>query len=257
MKLFANDCLSRAVDGHKIQKMKSVPLFFLFSALLMADPASRPLLAAENEGVALAIIYDTSGSMRDAVRDSSGHSTPKFVIANHALVAIASQLQHFSTNSAGAPRKLEVGLYTFNPKGSGAREVVPFGPFDASAITTWANNFSHPAGNTPLGNALRDASHKVLGSSLTHKHVLVITDGENTAGPDPAAVIPQIRRQAQSQQTSLSLHFVAFDVNAKVFEPVKKLDATVVSAANETQLNTQLNYILQRKILLEDEEPKK
>ena len=28
--------------------------------------------AAEEDGVALAIIYDTSGSMHDAVRDSSG-----------------------------------------------------------------------------------------------------------------------------------------------------------------------------------------
>jgi hypothetical protein len=97
----------------------------------------------------------------------------------------------------------------------------------------------------------------VLASSLNHKHILIITDGENTAGPDPASVIPGIRRQAQSKQTSLSFHFVAFDVNAKVFEPVKKLDATVVSAADETQLNNQLNYILQRKILLEDEDPKK
>jgi hypothetical protein len=39
-----------------------------------------------------------------------------------------------------------------------------------------------------------------------------------------------------------------------VFSPVKKLGATVVSAANESQLNTQLDYILQRKILLEEEE---
>ena len=50
------------------------------------------------------------------------------------------------------------------------------------------------------------------------------------------------------------MHFVAFDVDAKVFDPVKKLGATVVGAADEKQLNTQLEYILQRKILLEEEE---
>jgi hypothetical protein len=38
---------------------------------------------------------------------------------------------------------------------------------------------------------------------------------------------------------------------------LKKLGATVVSAADEKQLNAQLEYILQRKILLEDEEPAK
>jgi hypothetical protein len=50
---------------------------------------------------------------------------------------------------------------------------------------------------------------------------------------------------------------VAFDVAAKVFDPVKKLGATVVGASDEKQLNTQLEYILQRKILLEEEEPVK
>jgi hypothetical protein len=46
-------------------------------------------------------------------------------------------------------------------------------------------------------------------------------------------------------------------VAAKVFDPVKKLGATVVGAADEKQLNTQLDYILQKKILLEEEDPPK
>jgi hypothetical protein len=48
---------------------------------------------------------------------------------------------------------------------------------------------------------------------------------------------------------------VAFDVDAKLFNPLKKLGATVVGAADETQLNTQLSFILEKKILLEEEEP--
>jgi len=55
-------------------------------------------------------------------------------------------------------------------------------------------------------------------------------------------------------QAQLSVHFVAFDVDAKVFDPVKKLGATVVGALDETQLNAQLSFILQKKILLEEEE---
>jgi hypothetical protein len=46
-------------------------------------------------------------------------------------------------------------------------------------------------------------------------------------------------------------------VAAKQFDSVKKLGATVVGAADEKQLNTQLEFILQRKILLEEEEPAK
>ena len=85
--------------------------------------------------------------------------------------------------------------------------------------------------------------------------MLVITDGINTAGPDPASVMPRLMQLAEQKRTTLSVHFVAFDVNAKVFEGVKKLGATVVSAADEAQLNRQLEFILQKKILLEDEEP--
>ena len=47
------------------------------------------------------------------------------------------------------------------------------------------------------------------------------------------------------------------DDATKVFDGVKKLGATVVGASDETQLNSQLEFILQKKILLEDEEPPK
>ena len=70
-------------------------------------------------------------------------------------------------------------------------------------------------------------------------------------------VIPKLKQQAEQNHTSLSVHFVAFDVDAKVFDPVKKLGATVVGAADEKQLNGQLEFILQKKILLEEEEPSK
>jgi len=46
-------------------------------------------------------------------------------------------------------------------------------------------------------------------------------------------------------------------VDAKVFDPIKKLGATVVAASDEKQLDTQLDFIVQRKILLEEEEPKR
>jgi len=115
--------------------------------------------------------------------------------------------------------------------------------------------FSKPAGTTPLGNSIKVASKGVLGSSLSHKHIVVITDGINTVGPKPEEVMPGILQAAAQNNDKISLHFVAFDVDAKVFAPVKKLGATVLAAANERQLNTQLEFIFEKKILLEDEEP--
>src|SRR5437660_2132591 len=55
---------------------------------------------AEDEGIALAIIYDTSGSMRETVPDASGRPAPKYQIANRALIAMAKQIQSFATNSS-------------------------------------------------------------------------------------------------------------------------------------------------------------
>ena len=233
--------------------MKIILSLAVMTALVGLEQ-STTCRAAEEDGVALAIIYDTSGSMHDSVRDSTGRMSPKYLIANRALKAVAKQIDAFASRpSSGGPRKIQTGLFVFS--GETAREAVPFGPFDAAALEEFARTFSSPSGNTPLGNALSVASRTVMNSPLSRKHVLIITDGMNTAGPTPAAVMPRLKQQAEEKHTTLSVHFVAFDVDAKVFDSVKKLGATVVGAADEKQLDTQLEYILQRKILLEEEEP--
>jgi len=234
--------------------MKLIQLLTVPIMLAVFCASATAASAADEEGVAVAIVYDTSGSMIQPVKDETGKLAPKYRIANRALTAIADRIQTFITSAAtGKPRKIHAGLFVF--KKDGPYAALPFGAFDAGAFKTWARNFSKPAGGTPLGNALNAASRAVLNSGLTRKHVLVITDGVNTVGPNPASVLPGLQKQAMQRQTGLSVHFVAFDVDAKVFAGVKKLGATVVSASNESQLNAQLGFILEKKILLEDEEP--
>jgi von Willebrand factor type A domain len=227
-----------------------------FAAVAVAAGlALQPAHAASGEeGIALAIIYDTSGSMRERVPAGPDKTAPKYIIANKALGTIVDRISEFATNApAGTPRKIETGLYIF--RDPGAAEVVKYGPFDGPAIKTWVQGFSRPNGATPLGNAITVASQAVLKSGLTRKHIVIITDGINTSGPKPEAVIPGIQQAAAQQQSGISFHFVAFDVDARVFDSVKKLGATVLAAANEQQLNSQLQFIFERKILLEDEEP--
>jgi Mg-chelatase subunit ChlD len=235
--------------------MRIYPLLAGIVAVAWLGPGLARLQAAEEDGVALAIIYDTSGSMSEPVRDSKGQPAPKYVIANRALSAIARQIAAFATNAAtGTPRKIQTGLFVFD--GETAREAIKFGPFDAAAIQNWASHFSSPSGGTPLGNALSVAGRAVLESPLSRKHVLIITDGLNTLGQPPAVTLPPLNRQAEQQHARLSVHFIAFDVAASQFNTVKKLGATVVGASDEKQLNSQLDFILQRKILLEEEETK-
>src|SRR5581483_2002226 len=175
---------------------------------------------------------------------------------NRALREVTRQLQAATSNATQrTARNIQAGLFTF--QGDQAHEVVKLGPLDPAALENWAAHFSRPHGNTPLGNALSTAAHAVMKSPLSRKHVLVITDGINTAGPPPQTVLPQLKELAGKEGATFSVHFVAFDVDARQFAAVKRLGATVVGAADEKQLNSQLQFILQQKILLEDEEPPK
>jgi len=227
-----------------------------FFVLLVTSLAFLPSVRAGEPGVALALVYDTSGSMMEPVRDRAGRNTPKYLIANRALTSIIDRLQAVATNTTGGtPLRMEAGLFIFNNEASAV--AVPFGPFNAAALRRWTKKFSQPMGPTPLGEAVRAAGQAVLKSSLSRKHILVITDGINTAGADPSSVIPRLRNDAAKANATVEVHFVAFDVAARVFDPVKKLGATVLGAGDELQLNTQLSFILEEKILLEAEEPAK
>ncbi len=227
----------------------SVSLFIM--AFLAGPVAVKAADSAAKEGVAVAIVYDTSGSMLQSVRDADGKMAPKYVIASRALNAVLDQLLAAATDHPELA--LNVGLVSF--QGDHAGMAVKLASFDPWPFRHWLAEHGKPQRGTPLGDAVRCAGEAVLKSPLTRKHVLVITDGINTIGPDPTETLPSVLSDAKGKGASVAVHFVAFDVDAHVFDGVKKLGATVVGASNERQLNSQLQFILQKKILLEDEEP--
>jgi Mg-chelatase subunit ChlD len=198
--------------------------------------------------VAIAIVYDTSGSMLQPVKDAAGNSAPKYQVANRAVEAIVTRLEKFSKSSG---KKLKVGLFTFS--GSTGKAVVPLAPFEPKKLRDWIAGFDKPQGGTPLGNASAVAARALIAAKAGARHVLVITDGENTLGEPPEKSIAQVSDEAIKAGHSLYFHFVAFDVNAAVFAGIKKQGATLVSAADEKQLNDKLTFVLEEKILLEKE----
>src|SRR5262249_10016299 len=135
--------------------------------LLLTGTEARA--AEAQDGVALAIVYDTSGSMREPVRTADGQRAAKYVIGNRALEHIVHRIERFATN-ASAPRVVHAGLFVFN--GTGVREAVKFGPFEAQRLLDWIKSYRGPNSGTPLGTALDAASKAVLNSKLTQKHVL-------------------------------------------------------------------------------------
>ena len=155
--------------------------------------------AAAEDGVALAVVYDTSGSMNEPVRDGAGKQAPKHVIAQRALQSVVQRLQAFVASApADAPRRLHAGLYVFSA--GEVKEFTKLGPFDPKAIAEWTRDLPAPSGGTPLGNALQAASEAVLQSPLSRKHVLVVTDGMNTVGPDPAARVARAEAKAAERK---------------------------------------------------------
>jgi hypothetical protein len=206
---------------------------------------------AEADSIGLAIVYDTSGSMGLTVPDSVGKGTPKYVIANRAFLAIVDRLEAFHKEHPAIV--LRTSLTVFEKLE--ARTVVPFGDFQPEQLRAWIRDFSKPEGPTPLGEALRTAGEPLVTSKLSRRHVLVVTDGESNGKLSPPNAIIALRNALAPGDVSLGFHFVAFDVAASAFGPVKSLGATVLSASNEQQLGVQLATILEKKILLEDEEP--
>ena len=219
----------------------------LFLTLGMLVLFGRGVTRAEDD-IAVAIVYDTSGSMTGAVKDAQGKPTPKWQIANRALENIVAQLEKFASTS---PRKLRVGLYIFSSQG--AKEVIAPKTFEAAKLREWLASFKKPDGGTPLGNATAEAAAALMALKNVSRHVLVITDGENTVGPPPEQRINKINDEALKSGDGISFHFVAFDVNASVFAAIKKLGATLLSASDEKQLNERLAYVFEEKILLEKE----
>jgi hypothetical protein len=208
--------------------------------------------AAPDEGVAVVIVYDTSGSMLQKVPDADGRLTPKYIIASRALSNVLDRLQAVVARAGASRPVIHAGLVVF--QGDHAGLAVKCGPFDPQPIREWVRQHGSPQRGTPLGDAVRVAGKAVLESALPRKHVLVITDGINTQGPDPTVTMPKVQRDAARRNAAVAFHFVAFDVKAAEFKGVKELGATVVGAADERELKAQLNFIVEKKILLEEEE---
>src|SRR6476620_9955199 len=113
-------------------RLKGLPLMMLAIMVGSAFVPGRAMAGGE-EGIALAVVYDTSGSMKESVPAGPGKTAPKYVIANQALNAIVDRISGYATNAhSGTPRKIEAGLYIF--RDAGAAEAVKYGPFDAEAI---------------------------------------------------------------------------------------------------------------------------
>lgn len=225
-------------------------LYLAFALLALSVSASRPRLhAADAErGIAIVVVFDTSGSMNSpvAAQSSAANRDSKFRVAQRAFGLVIDRLEAFTKSPAAKP--LSVGVTVF--KKQDAAVAIPLAPFDPVALRRWLTT-ARADSATPLGNALFLAGQELLASPAASRHLLVLTDGANTAGRSPESALAQLNRAAEKKQTPLFTHIIALDIAPATFATLKQQGATLIGAADEAQLNSQFDFILEEKILVE------
>jgi Mg-chelatase subunit ChlD len=207
-----------------------------------------PVGVAAREGLAAAIVIDVSGSMNEDVKGESGRNEPKIAIARRAAQDLVDQFARYAEERKEEPVLL--GLYEFSERSNVAdcRPIVPMGPPDRTRASS-ALGVIRADGGTPIGNAMITAKRELDATGLTRRHLLVVTDGENTGGVAPDLVTAAIGRRPESERPSI--YFVAFDVEAAKFGGVRDAGGLVLAASNAKELNETLDSLLRGKILVE------
>jgi hypothetical protein len=213
------------------------------------DEQLKTTQAAEpREGLAAAIAIDVSGSMRDSVQGTGGRSEPKIETARRAGQDLVDQFARYAEEHPN--ETVLLGLYEFSERRGqeDCRPVIPMGPPDRTRAAA-ALAALRPEGGTPIGNAMIAAKRELDKTGLARRHLLVITDGENTGGFPPDRVAAVIGRRPEAERPSL--YFVAFDIDASRFNAVRDSGGLVLGAANARELNDTLDTLLRGKILIE------
>ena len=202
---------------------------------------------ASREGIAAIVLMDVSGSMADSVKDANGPPRPKIDIAREAAKALVGQFAAYAAAHPDEP--VLVGLLEFSDQpASAAREVIPLSQADPTKAGEALAGL-RPNGGTPIGEAIIAGKRALDRSGLTRRHLLVVTDGENTDGREPDEVMRALSRRPEQERPSV--YFVAFDIAASRFDAVREAGGLVLAAANAEELDKTLGALLTGKILVE------
>jgi Mg-chelatase subunit ChlD len=200
------------------------------------------------DGLAAAILIDVSGSMAEEVSGRDKRKEPKIDIARRAAIALVDQFATYAADHKDEP--VQLGLYEFSRRSGEAdcRPVVNMAAPDREQAAVAIARL-RADGGTPIGQAMIVAKRALDGAGLSRRHLLVVTDGENTDGVAPDRVAVAIGKRPDAERPSI--YFVAFDVEASRFSRVRDAGGLVLSAANAKELNDTLDTLLRGNILVE------
>ena len=212
------------------------------------QPAPGDAATPDKDGLAAAVVIDVSGSMNDKVQGEKGRNEEKIAIARRAALDIVDQFVAYARDHQDEPVQLGVFEFSRRRGDPDCRAVIPMGAPDreraAAAIAGLRAD-----GGTPIGEAMIAAKLALDSTNLTRRHLLLVTDGENTDGVRPDSVTTAIGRRPEIERPAI--YFVAFDIEASRFNGVRDAGGLILSAANATELNNTLDALLRGKILVE------
>jgi Mg-chelatase subunit ChlD len=197
------------------------------------------------DGLAAIVLVDVSGSMHDRIK---GERRRKIEAAQAAATDLVGAFARYAAAHPGLP--VRVGIHEFSARRGepAAREVVPLGAPDVQAARAAIARMK-TGGGTPIGDAMVEARLALDRSRLSRRHLLVVTDGENTDGVHPSLVARILERQPDTARASL--YFVAFDVDAAAFAEVKNAGGMLLSARSGAELAATFDELLSDRILVE------
>ena len=209
------------------------------AALAPASPVE------ERPGLAAVVLIDVSGSMEQRIR---GERTQKIDVARRAALDLVEQFVRYAKDHPKETVQLSVAEFSARDGEGDVREVIPMGAPDLERARS-AIAAMRAEGGTPIGSAVIHAKRALDATGLARRHLLVITDGENTNGDSPEAVVAAIGRRPQVEHPSI--YFVAFDIEASRFDDVRNAGGLVLPAGSGKALGETIDSLLRGRILVE------
>jgi hypothetical protein len=202
--------------------------------------------APERLCTGVVILLDTSSSMLQQVQDGKGATRPKHQIAGEALERILERTAQWK--AAHPDTMLELGIIQFS---SSVTQLVPMGPLDLEKSRSVIQGVKIGSG-TAIGRALEEAYKTLARAGCLRKHIVCLTDGDNTSGPPPDRIAGKYHAAAKG---GVEIHFVAFDTSARKFDFLKQVNGSAVEATDGEELEKKILQIFEKRILVEEMPP--
>lgn len=216
--------------------------------LQFSDKFNAAVATQDDLGISIMLAIDVSGSMGDT--PASG-GPEKYKIAADSLAEIVSFLQKFRQDNPDI--KLKIGLLRFSDTPETLFELQDATGTALAKLRQLARNANNflPTGGTAIGLTMEAATEALMQSGTLFKSLIVVTDGENTVGVNPATVFGAMLANRNNKTNdsfgvstnSIITSFVAFDQDQGTFSPLAKLGARVTTADDSATLNASLKDI--------------